>query len=92
MKDAHTAAMTGKAKRTYNLSAATVHRVRELAEVSKVAQSQDGVVEMAVERLYLDVRAKEEASLWEAAAADPAFAPEMRGIAADFRDDETWPG
>ncbi len=83
--------MAGKTKRTYNLSSTTVHHVRELAELSRVASSQDGVVEMAVERLYLEVRAREEASLWEAAARDPAFATETRAIAADFRDTEVWP-
>ncbi len=35
--------------------------------------------------------AREEASMWEAAANDPSFTAEMRGIAHDFRDSEVWP-
>jgi hypothetical protein len=84
--------MAGRVKRTYNLSPATVHRVRELAERANVAATQDAVVELAVERLYADVRERDEAAEWEAAAADPAFASEVRGIAADFHDAESWPG
>lgn len=83
--------MASRTKRTYNLSPITVHRVRELAEESKVAPSQDGVVDLAVERLYLEVRANAEAARWEAAARDPAFTAEVRSIAADFRDKESWP-
>lgn len=89
--DAENLGMVTKTKRTYNLSATTVDHVRELAEHSHVARSQDGVVEIAVERLYLEVRAREEAALWEAAANDPSFVAEMTGIARDFRDSEVWP-
>ncbi len=84
-------AMATKTKRTYNLNSTTVDHVRELAERSGVARSQDGVVELAVERFYLEVRAREEASMWEAAANDPSFTAEMKGIAHDFRDGEVWP-
>jgi hypothetical protein len=83
--------MATKAKRTYNLSPTTVHRVRELADLPGVARSQDEVVELAVERFYLEVRAREEAAIWEAAADDPSFKAEMNGIAHDFRDGEAWP-
>ena len=79
-------------KRTYNLSEAAVHRVREMAQLPDLPDSQDAVVELAVERLYLDVRARAEASAWDQAASDPAFAAEMHWIAAEFRDGESWPG
>ena len=46
-----------------------------------VADSQDAVVELAVERLYRDAIDRAEAELWTAAAADPAFQDEMRAIA-----------
>ncbi len=82
--------MKARTKRTYNLSATTVHRVRELAGRSSVAPTQDGVVELAVERLYLDVQAEDEAAEWEAAREDPAFQSEMRSLAHDY-DAEDWP-
>ena len=81
-----------KTKRTYNLSARTVHRVRELAGSGRVAGSQDHVVEVAVDRLYDEVREEEEAARWAAAAGDPQFRREMAQIEADFRDREGWPG
>ena len=83
--------MAARTKRTYNLSPATVHRIRELAEIPGVARTQDEVVELAVERLYLDVRAREEAAAWEEAAADPSFGDEMARIAWDFARSETSP-
>jgi hypothetical protein len=89
--DVDTAAMATKTKRTYNLSPTTVHRVRELADLPGVARSQDEVVELAVERFYLEVRAREEELLWEEAASDPSFKTEMGAVAHDFRDSEAWP-
>ncbi|MGA2514517.1 MAG: hypothetical protein ABSG37_13020 [Candidatus Limnocylindrales bacterium] len=83
--------MTTRTKRTYNLSPTTVHRVRELADLPGVARSQDEVVELAVERFYLEVRAREEASAWEEAANDPSFKAETSAIAHDFRDAEAGP-
>lgn len=83
--------MQAKTKRTYNLSQTTIERVRELAAHSGIARTQDGVVEAAVERLYLEVRAQEEAELWSAARDDEAFQAEMEAIARDFRDAESWP-
>jgi len=83
--------MAARTKRTYNLSPATVHRVRELAEIPGVARTQDEVVELAVERFYLEVRARDEAAAWEQAAADDAFRDEMARVAADFARSETWP-
>jgi hypothetical protein len=80
-----------KTKRTYNLSQETVERVRELAERSGVAPTQDGIVEAAVERLYLEVRAEREAAVWATAREDQEFRAEMRAIARDFRDAESWP-
>lgn len=83
--------MQAKTKRTYNLSQTTIERVRELAAHSGIARTQDGVVEAAVERLYLEVLAQEEAELWSAARDDEAFQAEMEAIARDFRDAESWP-
>lgn len=83
--------MSVKTKRTYNLSTETVDHVRELASNGGLATSQDGVVTMAIERLYRDVREREEAALWQRAAGDPDFRAEMRGVAAHYRDLETWP-
>jgi predicted transcriptional regulator len=83
--------MTTRVKRTYNLPEETVRRVRELADEYGAARTQDGVIETAVERLYVSVRAEAEAASWEAAAADPAFQVEMAAIAHAFDDRDTWP-
>ena len=83
--------MSSRTKRTYNLSPATIGHVRELAEHYDLARSQHGIVELAMGRLYLEVRAREEAATWETAGQDPEFKAVMRVIARDFRDPETWP-
>lgn len=85
--------MESRLKRTYNLSAATVRTVKELAGEYRVATSQDAVVELAVEELRRRVREAAEAALWERAATDPEFRAESAGIAAEFgtADAETWP-
>ncbi len=83
--------MSPKVKRTYNLSESTVRRVRELAGDYRVSDTQDGVVETAVERLYVEERARREAEAWAAARVDPDFQAEMAEIARDFGDRETWP-
>jgi hypothetical protein len=83
--------MATRVKRTYNLSESTLARVRELAGKYEAAPSQDAVVELAVDRLYAQMREKEEAVSWALAATDPEFRAEMAGIAADFADRETWP-
>jgi hypothetical protein len=80
-----------KVKRTYNLSESTIRRVRELAGKYEVAKSQDAVVELAVDRIYAEMRDREEAGLWAGAAEDPEFRAEMSGIAADFGDKDAWP-
>ena len=63
---------TMRTKRTYNLSTATVRRVREMAERYGVAPTQDAVVELAVDELERRLREEREASVWEEAASDPA--------------------
>jgi hypothetical protein len=83
--------MAQRIKRTYNLSAATVRRVRELAGDYGVAKSQDAVMELAVDRLYSQLRDLEEDAQWATAAQDPEFRAEMSALAADLRDGETWP-
>ena len=85
------AARAARTKRTYNLSAATVHRVRELAEQYGAAKTQDGVVEVAVERLYQEARARADAERWAATAEDPPFRAEMAEIADLYDQPETWP-
>lgn len=82
-----------RVKRTYNLSAATVRSVKELAGEYRVARSQDAVVELAVDELRRRVRDADEAAAWESAATDPEFRAEVDAIEADLptSDPETWP-
>jgi hypothetical protein len=78
-------------KRTYNLDDTTVRHVREMSADYGVADSQDAVVELAVERLYREAVDRVESERWLAAASDPAFIAEMREIAADLDGDDSWP-
>lgn len=80
-----------RTKRTYNLAEPTVHRVRELTAIYGASPTQDGVVDLAVERLYLELRAQAEADRWVAAAGDPDFQREVREIERDMRYAESWP-
>lgn len=84
--------MSSKVKRTYNLNAETVARVRELAGPYGAAPSQDGVVELAIERLYRDIREREEADLWATASGDAEFRAEMTAIADEYDEPGSWPG
>lgn len=85
--------MPTKEKRTYNLTAATVRAVRELADEYHAAPTQDAVVELAVSELARRLRDEEESAAWQAAAADGAFRAESREIEDTYRsaDRETWP-
>jgi hypothetical protein len=83
--------MSTKMKRTYNLSPEAVEQVRALAGRPGLSGSQDGIVEEAIERYYRDVRDREEALLWERAAADPVFWAESRLIDAAYAEFEAWP-
>lgn len=85
--------MEGKQKRTYNLSAATVRTVKELAGEYRVAGSQDAVVELAVRELRRRVRDEAEGLAWERATRDPEFRAEVEAIETDYTaaDAETWP-
>ena len=85
--------MASRVKRTYNLSPATVRRVREMAERYHVASSQDGVVELAVDELWRRLRDQQEADAWERAGTDPEFVAEAEDLAEGYRsaDRETWP-
>jgi len=88
----HNAAqMTTRTKRTYNLSETAIRRVRELADQYEAFHTQDRVVEAAVERLYLELRARAEEAQWEAAAADPQFRAEAGTIAEIMGDRDSWP-
>ncbi len=83
--------MTTRIKRTYNLDESTVRHVRELSSDYGVADSQDAVVELAIERLYQEALDRVESDRWAAAAADPAFVAEMREVAADLDGGDAWP-
>jgi len=80
-----------RTKRTYNLAAPTIHRVRELSERYRASPTQDGVVDLAVERLYLEMREQAEGDRWAAAATDSDFQREVREISEDLRFAESWP-
>ena len=69
-----------RVKRTYNLPDRTVRLVRDLAVVHGLAETQDGVVELAVDELARHLREAREAEAWAAAAEDPDFAAESRTI------------
>lgn len=84
-------AMTARVKRTYNLPATTVRRVRELADEYDSFRTQDRVVETAVERLYLELHTRAEEALWMEAAMDPAFRAEADAIAEVMGDGDAWP-
>jgi hypothetical protein len=83
--------VTLRTKRTYKLSERTLERVRELAGRYGLARSQDAVVDLAVERLYMEVRERREEELWSAAAADDVFRAEVDAIARELEVTETWP-
>jgi predicted kinase len=85
--------MPRKVKRTYNLAAETVRRVRELSEDYAVAPSQDAVIELAVDELDRRLREHREAEMWAAASSDPEFQAEAADIGAAYgtADLETWP-
>ena len=85
--------MPTRVKRTYNLEARTVRRVREMADRYGVASSQDAVIELAVDELERRLREAREADAWEVAASDPSFRSEVDELEAAFRtaDRETWP-
>lgn len=91
MLDVNTGHMSGRVKRTYNLSAESVRRVRELASDYAVADTQDGVVELAIDRLYRAKRDEEEAASWAAAAQDPDFKQQIASLAAAMHDGQEWP-
>jgi hypothetical protein len=80
-----------RAKRTYNLAEPTIRRVREMSEVYGAAPTQDGVVDLAVERLYLELRHEAEAARWAEAAVDADFGREMGAIERGLRWAESWP-
>lgn len=83
--------MVTRIKRTYNLSPESVEQVRRLVGETGLADSQDGIVELAIERLYREVRDREEASLWSRAAHDDAFLAEVRELDAVYGASEGWP-
>ena len=76
--------MTKRIKRTYDLSPEAVDHVRRLARESGMADGQDGIVELAIERLYREVRDRDEAVSWKRAALDQAFQTEVRELDAIY--------
>lgn len=84
--------MADRVKRTYNVSPETLRRVRELADDYGIAKSQDAVVELAVERLYVQMQDLEEANRWAQAAEDQDFRAEMSALASDMDKGQSWPG
>jgi hypothetical protein len=85
--------MSTRTKRTYNLSPATIRRVREMAEEYRVAPSQDAVIELAVDELERRLRDDREAIAWAAASDDPQFTAEADRLEQQFSsaDRESWP-
>jgi len=83
--------MPARTKRTYNLSAESVRRVRELASEYAVADTQDRVVEIAIDRLHREKRDELEAARWAEAAQDPEFRRDMATIREVMRDGDEWP-
>jgi hypothetical protein len=83
--------MSTKTKRTYNLSPEAVAHVRDLAARGDLAPSQDGVVELAIEQLYREVRDRDDAARWSIAARDEDFMHEMRTLAAELDGPAGWP-
>jgi hypothetical protein len=83
--------MEARTKRTYNLSGEAIARVRELAGRYGAAPSQDGVVELAIDKLYREVIDREETMSWAQAAEDVDFVEEMRDVHAIFEEREGWP-
>lgn len=65
--------------------------MRKLAGRGRLARSQDALVELAVDRLYEELREEEEGALWDAAADDPEFQAEMKAIVKAYRDADAWP-
>ena len=83
--------MTTKTKRTYNLSGEAVEHVRLIAGHQDLPDTQDGVVEFAIERLYQEVRDREEAALWAQASQDARFKAELGFLAEVFDEASSWP-
>ena len=83
--------MGTRVKRTYNLSPEAVAQVKDLASRSTSGASQDRIVEEAIESLYRDAQAHEEAAGWARASEDPAFRAEMGRLSDAYRDRESWP-
>jgi len=83
--------MSSRVKRTYNLSAESVRHVRELASEYGVANTQDQVVELAIDQLYREKHDQAETASWAAAAEDPDFRQEMATLGEAMRDGQEWP-
>ena len=79
--DVKTTFMGTTIKRTYNLTTEAVAHVRDMVGRGNLPASQDGVVELAIDHLYREVRDGDDAAAWAQAALDEAFINETRSIA-----------
>ena len=77
-----------KTKRTYRLSNESIATVKRLAEVDHVAETQDGVVDRAIQELDRSIRDSREAQLWAKAATDQGFLAEAALIDSSYAPDE----
>jgi hypothetical protein len=77
-----------RVKRTYKLSVEAVETVKQLADLKAVASTQDGVVEVAIRELALQVRDADHAEQWSRAAADPEFTAEAERLSQEFASDD----
>jgi hypothetical protein len=80
-----------RVKRTFNLTEGTIEGIRTLALLHDVADSQDGVVELAIQELRRQVTDREEALLWERASAG-IESPGGEAWPGDARPGNAWAG
>lgn len=78
-------------KRTYNLTTEAVAHVREMVGRGELPTSQDGIVELAIDRLYRAVSDQDDVDRWARAAQDQVFIVEMRTVSADMAEAEARP-
>jgi hypothetical protein len=83
-----------RVKRTYKLTIEAVETVKQLADRKAVASTQDGVVEVAIRELALQVRDADHAEQWARAASDPEFTAEAEQLSREFESDDraAWHG
>jgi hypothetical protein len=85
--------MSSKVKRTYRLPASTVDAVRDMVERRHLADSQDSLVEMAIEDLAMVLRLADEAEEFASLRDDEQLRAEADELDGDFAalSRESWP-